>query len=157
MGHEMGHYVLNHILKDVFFTSVVIVLSMAYLFWSVQWSIKRYPQWGIRSPSDPAVIPLATLLVSILFFVLTPVLNTQVRMQEKEADMFGINASRQPDGFAQAAIHLGEYRKMRPGTWEERIFFDHPSGYDRIHSAMVWKGQNLDLFRAATPVAPPQP
>jgi len=67
-------------------------------------------------------------------------------MQEKEADMFGLNASRQPDGFAQAAIHLGEYRKMRPGPLEEWIFFDHPSGYNRIHSAMQWKSENLELF-----------
>jgi STE24 endopeptidase len=87
------------------------------------------------------------LLAGILFFVLTPLMNTQTRVQEKEADMFGLNASRQPDGFAQAAIHLGEYRKMRPGKLEEFLFFDHPSGYNRIHSAMVWKEENLDLFR----------
>ena len=62
--------------------------------------------------------------------------------------MFGLKCRRQPDGFAQAAIHLGEYRKMRPGPVEEWLFFDHPSGYDRIHSAMVWKGQNLELFAA---------
>jgi STE24 endopeptidase len=147
MGHEMGHYILNHVLKSIFFYAVVIVLAMAYLFRSVQWAIRRYPQWGIRSPADPAVLPLAMLLVSIFFFVLTPIMNTQIRMQEKEADMFGLNASRQPDGEAVDDIHLGEYRKMRPGKLEEWIFFDHPSGYDRIHSAMVWKGQNLDLFR----------
>ena len=162
MGHEMGHYVLHHIFTGTFFIAVVIVLSMAYLFWSVRWAIARFPHWGIRDPADPAVIPLAMLLVGILFFVLTPVLNTQTRMQEKEADMFGLNASRQPDGFAQAAIHLGEYRKMRPGKLEEWIFFDHPSGYNRIHSAMVWKGQNLDLFRPAggsaiSPVPAPPP
>jgi len=86
------------------------------------------------------------LLTGILFFVLTPILNTEIRSQEKEADMFGLNASRQPDGFAQAAIHLGEYRKMRPGPLEEWVFFDHPSGYNRIHAAMVWKSQNLGLF-----------
>ena len=57
--------------------------------------------------------------------------------------MFGLNASRQPDGFAQAAIHLGEYRKMSPGPMEEWIFFDHPSGHNRIYSAMQWKAENL--------------
>ena len=149
MGHEMGHYVLHHIAAGIFFVAVLTVLSMAYLFWSLRWAIGRFPRWGIRDASDPAVLPLAVLLVSVLFFVLTPVLNTQTRMQEKEADMFGINASRQPDGEAQAAIHLGEYRKMRPGKVEEWMFFDHPSGYDRIHTAMVWKGQNLELFGAA--------
>ena len=62
--------------------------------------------------------------------------------------VLSINAARQPDGTAQAAIHLGEYRKMHPGPVEEFLFFDHPSGYDRIHSAMVWKGQNLQLFES---------
>ena len=94
------------------------------------------------------------LLTSILFFVLTPVNNTFVRVQEKEADMFGLNAARQPDGFAQAAIHLGEYRKMRPGPIEEFVFYDHPSGYNRIHSAMVWKSQNLELFKPSAEQSP---
>jgi STE24 endopeptidase len=75
-------------------------------------------------------------------------MNTETRVNEFEADMYGLNASRQPDGFAQAAIHLGEYRKMRPGPVEEFIFFDHPSGYNRIYAAMRWKAENLDLFNA---------
>ncbi len=150
MGHEMGHYVLDHVLEDIMFISIVITVSMAYLFWSLQWTIGRWgSRWGISGPSDPAVLPLAMLLISILFFVLKPIINSETRMHEKQADIFGLNASSQPDGFAQAAIHLGEYRKMRPGAIEEFVFFDHPSGYNRIHSAMVWKSQNLELFENA--------
>jgi STE24 endopeptidase len=78
--------------------------------------------------------------------VLTPILNTHIRTAEFEADMYGINASRQPDGEAQADIHLGEYRKMSPGPIEEWIFFDHPSGRNRIYTAMRWKAENLQLF-----------
>ncbi len=147
MGHEMGHYVMNHIPKYLFFLGVVILVSFAYLYWGLHWALDRWgARWEIREASDPAVLPLAALMAGVLFFALTPVMNTVTRTQEKEADMFGLNASRQPDGFAQAAIHLSEYRKMRPGPLEEWIFFDHPSGYDRIHSAMVWKGANLELF-----------
>jgi STE24 endopeptidase len=147
MGHEMGHYVMNHISKMLLFVSVVTVLSFAYLRWALGWTLARWgDRWQIHGVDDPAVLPVATLLVGILFFVLTPLLNTETRTQEKEADMFGLNAARQPDGFAQAAIHLGEYRKMRPGPLEEFLFFDHPSGYNRIHSSMVWKGENLELF-----------
>jgi STE24 endopeptidase len=146
-GHEMGHYVLNHIPKSILFFFVVIVASFAYLRWALDWTLARWgSRWGIRGIGDPAVLPLVMLLTGILFFVLTPILNTEIRSQEKEADMFGLNASRQPDGFAQAAIHLGEYRKMRPGPLEEWVFFDHPSGYNRIHAARVWKSQNLGLF-----------
>lgn len=150
MGHEMGHYVMNHIAKDVIFMIIVVVCSFAYLRWGLNWSLARWGErWQITGIGDPAVLPLVMLLAGILFFVLTPIMNTQTRTEEKEADMFGLNASRQPDGFAQAAIHLGEYRKMRPGSIEEFIFFDHPSGYNRIHSAMVWKGENLELFETA--------
>jgi len=150
MGHEMVHYVMNHIPKSIFFISVVIVVFFAGLYWALYWALGRWGErWQIRGVGDPAVLPLVFLLASIFFFVLTPVMNTETRTQEKEADMFGLNAARQPDGFAQAAIHLSEYRKMRPGPVEEYIFFDHPSGYDRIHSAMVWKGQNLELFEKA--------
>ena len=149
MGHEMGHYVLHHIYKDVMFLFILTVLAFAYLRWSLDWCLARWgTKWGIRGVSDPAVLPLVVLLVSIFFFVLTPVLNTQTRTAEAEADTFGINASRQPDGMAQAAIHLGEYRKMKPGPVEEWIFFDHPSGYNRIHKAMQWKAENLQLFTA---------
>jgi STE24 endopeptidase len=148
MGHEMGHYVLHHIYKDVVFLVIIVVLAFAYLRWSLDWCLKRWgTKWGIRGVGDPAVLPLVVLLASIFFFVLTPVMNTQTRTEEAEADQFGLNASRQPDGFAQAAIHLGEYRKMKPGPVEEWIFFDHPSGYHRIHAAMQWKAENLQLFK----------
>jgi STE24 endopeptidase len=147
MGHEMGHYVMNHIPKAILFFAVIIVIFFAYLRWGLAWSLARWGEkWQIRDVGDTAVLPLVALLASIFFFVLSPVSNTYIRVQEHEADMYGLNASRQPDGFAQAAIHLGEYRKMDPGRLEEWIFFDHPSGRNRIHDAMQWKAENLKLM-----------
>jgi STE24 endopeptidase len=147
MGHEMGHYVLNHIYKDLGFFLIVSVSGFAWLRWSVNRCLARWgDRWQVRGIGDPAVVPLVVLLGSVLLFVLTPILNTQVRTDEHEADMYGINASRQPDGLAQAAIHLGEYRKMKPGPVEEWIFFDHPSGYHRIRDAMRWKAENLNPY-----------
>jgi len=147
MGHEMGHYVLHHIYKDLLFIFVVVVAGFALLRWSLDWCLGRWGEkWQVRGVGDTAIVPLVILVVSIFTFILTPVQNTQTRTEEGEADMYGLNASRQPDGFAQAAIHLGEYRKMRPGPVEEFIFFDHPSGYNRIHNAMQWKAENLKLY-----------
>ena len=147
MGHEMGHYVMNHIYKSIMFLSIVTVLAFVYLRWSLDWALQRWGEkWQIRGVGDTAVLPLVVLLVAIFGFVITPVMNTSTRTQEYEADMYGLNTSRQPDGFAQAAIHLGEYRKMNPGPIEEWIFFDHPSGRNRIYAAMRWKAENLKLF-----------
>jgi STE24 endopeptidase len=147
MGHEMGHYVMKHIYESIMFFSIVIVLAFVYLYWGLGWALKRWGgKWQIRGVDDPAVLPLAVLLFSTFIFVFTPILNTFTRTLEYEADMYGLNTSRQPDGFAQAAIHLGEYRKMSPGPIEEWFFFDHPSGRNRIYAAMRWKAENLELF-----------
>jgi STE24 endopeptidase len=144
MGHEMGHYVLHHIYKDLLFLGAIFVFLFAGLRWSLGWTLARWGlRWRIRGIGDPAIVPLVVLLGSTFLFVLTPIFNSETRTNEYEADMYGLNAARQPDGFAQAAIHLGEYRKMKPGPIEEWIFFDHPSGYNRIYSAMRWKAENL--------------
>jgi STE24 endopeptidase len=154
MGHEMGHYVLNHVYEGIGFFLIVIVTGFALLRWALDGCLARWGEkWQIRGVGDTAVLPLVILLGSIFFFVLTPVLNTFTRMQEHEADMYGLNASRQPDGFAQGAIHLGEYRKMSPGPVEEWFFYDHPSGRRRIHDAMRWKAENLSLFAGTEPLA----
>jgi STE24 endopeptidase len=143
MGHEMGHYVLNHVYKSIVFFFLMIVAMFAFTKWALDWSLARWGErWQIRGIADPAILPLAILVISIFGFITTPIMNSFTRIQEYEADMYGINASRQADGFAQAAIHLGEYRKMSPGHWEEILFYDHPSGRSRIYAAMRWKAEN---------------
>jgi STE24 endopeptidase len=144
LGHEMGHYVLNHIYKGILEFGFLIVLGFAFLRWAFEKIVAgRGARWGIAGIGDVAGLPLFLFLFSLYFFLLTPVVNSLIRGQEAEADIFGLNASRQPDGFAQAALKLGEYRKMSPTPLEEFIFFDHPSGRNRILMSMHWKAENL--------------
>jgi STE24 endopeptidase len=74
--------------------------------------------------------------------VATPVLNSISRQQETEADIFGLNAAREPHGFAMAAMRLSSYRKMQPTAIEEMVFYDHPSGYTRVYDSMRWLKEN---------------
>ncbi len=125
-------------------SAVLIVAGFAFVRWAFDRVAARWgSRWGIRGIADVAGLPLLVLLLSVFFFVLTPVTNTMIRTQEVEADIFGLNAARQPDGEAEVALKLGEYRKLKPGPVEEFIFFDHPSGYSRILMAMRWKAENL--------------
>ncbi len=144
IGHEMGHYVLNHVYKGVLAFGVLVVIGFAFMSWAFgRVTLKFGARWGFRDVGDVAGLPLLVALFSVYGFTLTPVFNTITRSMEAEADAFGLNAARQPDGAAQAALHLAEYRKMQPGAVEEVIFFDHPSGWNRIHRAMVWKAENV--------------
>jgi STE24 endopeptidase len=143
MGHEMGHYVLHHGYKGIMFFSIVIVLAFAFLKWAFAWAQARWDaNWGIRDIGDTAGLPLVALILGVFFFVAAPVLNTFTRTIEGEADNYGLNAARQPDGFAQAAVKLSEYRKLNPGPLEEWVFYDHPSGRERIFNSMRWKAEH---------------
>jgi STE24 endopeptidase len=63
--------------------------------------------------------------------------------------MFGLNAAAEPDGFAQAALQLSEYRKLDPSPLEEFLFFDHPSGRARIYAAMRWKAEHPERYTSS--------
>src|SRR5580704_1459091 len=144
IGHEMGHYVLNHVYKGVLAIGVLIVVGFAFTSWAFgRVTLQFGERWGFRDVADVAGLPLLVALFSVYVFALTPLFNTITRTMEAEADAFGLNAARQPDGAAQAALHLAEYRKMQPGALEELIFFDHPSGWNRIHRSMIWKAENI--------------
>jgi STE24 endopeptidase len=145
MGHEMGHYVLNHVYESVLWFALVLLAGFSFLRWGYDRAVARWGgRWGVRGIDDPAGLPLLAVLFSIFFFVMTPLNNTYIRVNEAEADMYGLNAAREPDGFAETALLLGEYRKLHPGPVEEWIFFDHPSGYQRILMAMKWKKENAE-------------
>jgi STE24 endopeptidase len=144
MAHEMGHYVLNHIYKMLLEFGLLIVAGFAFVRFAFVRVVERWGErWGIAGIADPAGLPLLALLLSVFFFVATPVTNTIIRVGEVEADLYGLNASRQPDGEAEVALKLGEYRKMSPGPLEEFFLYDHPSGRTRIYNAMRWKAENL--------------
>jgi STE24 endopeptidase len=143
MGHEMGHYVLHHGYIGIMFFGIVLVLAFAFLKWAFGRALARWGLgWGIRDIGDTAGLPLIALILGVFFFVAGPVLNTFSRTIEGEADIFGLNASRQPDGFAQASVKLSEYRKLDPGPVEEWVFYDHPSGRERIFNSMRWKAEH---------------
>jgi len=143
MGHEMGHYVLNHVYKLLVGMGLVLLAGFAFTAWGFNRIVARSgSRLGISGIADPAGLPLLVAIASVWFFVMTPVTNSLTRTQEAEADIFGLNASRQPDGLAAVAMQLSEYRKIHPGYWEEILFFDHPSGWNRVHMAMQWKKEN---------------
>jgi STE24 endopeptidase len=144
MAHEMGHYVLNHGIKHTVSFSLLLLGGLLFIKFTWDWAFARYgARFGVRDITDPAGLPLLAALFSVYIFLATPVQKTIIRTAETEADLFGLNAAREPDGFAEAIYKLSEYRKMDPGPFEEFVFFDHPSGHTRIYAAMRWKAENL--------------
>lgn len=156
MGHELGHYVLGHVWRMI----VGLTALMGLLLWlasRIAPALIRYggERWSVRSIADPASLPVLAGVLSVLSLLATPLNNTLVRVDESEADAFGLDAAREPDGFASTAMKLSAYRKISPGPLEEMLFFDHPSGKTRVTMAMQWKKDHVP--NAVEVVPPPLP
>jgi STE24 endopeptidase len=144
MAHEMGHYVLNHGAKLLTYLGIFVLTGFALTRILFDAAVRHWGnKWGVRGVADPAGLPLLALILSALLFLATPLVNTVARVTEREADAFGINTSREPDGMVKVVLKLGAYRKLNPTPLEEFIFFDHPSGRARIRMALDWKAANL--------------
>lgn len=159
MGHEIGHFVLNHPLRLAIYMGLVLMFAFWFVHATYDRALRRWgARFGIEDRNDPAGLPLVGALLSLCLFLLTPVTNSIIRQVEAEADAYGLNAAREPHGFASAAMRLSTYRKIRPGHWEEILFYDHPSGYDRVRRSMEWFAEHRDALPAtdaATPVSKP--
>jgi STE24 endopeptidase len=156
MAHEIGHYALGHINEIIVSFSVLAAIAFLLTNWGFALLHGAFGAWwGVRDIADPAGLPVIVFMLSLLGILGTPITNTIIRSNEAEADIYGLNAAREPDGFATTALKLSEYRKLDPTPWEEFIFYDHPSGRSRIAMSMKWKAENLVRVQAAEPAVAP--
>jgi STE24 endopeptidase len=144
LGHEMGHYVMDHITRELLLEGLVILVGFAFIHRGFLFAVDLFGgQWQVRKVSDVAGLPLLAALGTIFLFLATPVTNSISRTTEYQADIFGLDAVRKPDAFATVMLKLSTYRKLEPVAWEETIFYDHPSGRTRIEAAMRWKKEHI--------------
>jgi Zn-dependent protease with chaperone function len=146
-GHEMGHYVLQHMWKQLWFLSVLtlVVLYLCYLW--IGPLLARYGEmWGIRAIDDWASLPALLLVASFLRVPATAIDNTFTRVQENHADIYGLEVTHGivPDA-GQVLAH--EYQKFGetvlmdpdPNALQVLLFYQHPPVPDRIRLFATYK------------------
>jgi len=139
-GHEMGHYVLNHIPKEVTIDLFLLLLLLYWTYHLANWLLARYgAHWGIRGLCDWASLPLLALLLSLLAFLGSPVFNGVSRHYEHQADQYGLEVVHGliPDESLTAARtfqKLGELSLDYPyvNKFWEFWAWTHPSIRDRM-------------------------
>ena len=143
-GHEMGHYMLHHIAKGLVFTAVLLFVGFWLTFYLIHWALARWGQsWGIRDLADWASFPALMLLASLIGFVAEPVGNTFGRHIEHQADVYGLNITRDinPDyrqTAAQSFQSLGQHSLSYPYPSDLMVFwlYDHPDISSRVQYAL---------------------
>jgi Zn-dependent protease with chaperone function len=135
MGHEMGHYVLGHVWKQILILSALIVAALFAVHRASGWLIAKYrARFRFDELSDIASLPLIIALFGIATLVVTPVALAVSRHFEHEADRFGLEITRDNYAAATAFVTLQQENLgvPRPGplyTWWRA---SHPSLGDRI-------------------------
>lgn len=155
VGHEMGHYVLNHGWRNAIVLSILAVLAL----FTVDRLFAPASRWlgagGVRGLADPAGYPVIVAIVVGLGLISTPVTASLTRIGEAEADRFSLERVNEPDGLARALVKTIEYRAATPGPIEEALFYEHPSVGSRVRRAMDWKAAHPADIVPVRVVPPP--
>jgi Zn-dependent protease with chaperone function len=145
-GHELGHYVLGHVWKELVFTAALFFLLIYAGYRSIGWLLARYgARWGIRALDDWASLPALLLILTVFGFVANVAGNTVSRYFENQADVYALEVTHgsMPDP-GQAAAHdfqvtgeigLGD---PEPNPVNVFLFYDHPSYPDRVHQFVTY-------------------
>ncbi len=145
-GHEMGHYVLNHIYKGLAFFSTLMFVG----FWlgrkMVLAILKRWGEhWRIRGITDLAALPVLMLALALLALVAEPIGNTFSRYQEHQADIYGLEVTHglfpnNREVAASAFQKLGEKSYDYPTPNPLLVFwsYSHPSIAERIRFSLAY-------------------
>ena len=152
VGHEMGHYVHNHVFWEAGGFAFIIMLQLLFVQLTFEPMRKALGGKAISGIADPAGLPVLMASLTLIGLLMTPVDMTLTRLAEADADDYGLEHARAPDGFASAMVKTIEYRAATPSQLEETLFYDHPSVGSRIRKAMDWKAAHMPA--ATLPVDP---
>lgn len=145
-GHEMGHYVLEHVYKGLILGALLAFVMLYIGFRAALWTLSRCSsRWSIRSTDDWASLPVLLLWIAILGFLASPVSNTFSRYVEHQADQYGLEVTHGliPDS-KQVAAHsfqiLGEVdlADPNPNPFIKVWLFSHPPLAERVNFALTY-------------------
>ena len=145
-GHEMGHYVLNHVRNGILLSCGVLLLFLYLAYRLLQWMLARWGEtWAIRGEGDLAALPVLLLLLSVFGFLFTPIENAFSRHVEHQADQYGLEVIHGmiPDApvvAAHAFQILGEVdlEEPNPSTAVKFWFYNHPPLDERMRFAETY-------------------
>jgi Zn-dependent protease with chaperone function len=141
VGHEMGHFVLRHVLLGLMGSWLLLGISLYTIARVADRLLTRYgTRFGFDRLDDPASLPLFLLVSSVVSLAATPLLLAGSRHLEHEADRFGLELTRSNHAAATAFVKLQQENLgiPRPELFYTIFLGSHPSLADRIEFANTY-------------------
>jgi STE24 endopeptidase len=141
VAHEMGHFVLRHVLLGLMGSWLLLGISLYTIARVADRLLTRYgTRFGFDRLDDPASLPLFLLVSSVVSLAATPLLLAGSRHLEHEADRFGLELTRSNHAAATAFVKLQQENLgiPRPELFYTIFRGSHPSLADRIEFANTY-------------------
>ncbi|HET6970128.1 MAG TPA: M48 family metalloprotease, partial [Phenylobacterium sp.] len=90
VGHEMGHYVMNHAIRASLLFSALALAAFFLVDRLFPLAARLAGARGVAGIADPAGYPVIVMLFAVLGLLATPLVNTISRATEDEADSFSL-------------------------------------------------------------------
>jgi STE24 endopeptidase len=127
--------VMKHIYWGLAGYIVLALLGLWLVNKLIRWSLGRWGRrTGIRRLSDIASFPLLLLLVSLLNFAASPLVNTVSRYEEHAADKYAIELTNNTDAAISSFQKLTKagLSEVNPPLLVKLFRYTHPTMLERI-------------------------
>lgn len=140
LAHEIGHWKHNHIVKGMALAVPGLLVGFFLLSRVLLGVVGRAPL-HLRTPSDPAGIPLVLLFYFVGSWIAMPLQNGISRQFERQADLTALDLAQQPDAFIAAERRLvrDNIGNVAPTPWNVWLFATHPTSVEAIRMAHEWR------------------
>lgn len=141
LAHELSHHVHHDLWRAV-------ALQTALLFAAFYAAHRALIAFGdvlaLRGLDDPAGLPLLMLVGGGSSLLVLPLANSMSRLQERRADRFALELTRQPGAFISAMKRLSQQNlaEEHPSRLVQWVFYSHPPIRDRIAFARHWQQEH---------------
>lgn len=135
MAHEMAHYVEKHIYIGI---GGYLLLTLIGLFLTAKLMERAVDRWGealkIPSVQDIRSFPLFLMIISMLFFTVSPLENFISRYQENRADRYAIELTEDADAGIRTFQELTRagLSQVNPPLIVKIFRYGHPTMLERI-------------------------
>ena len=140
IAHELGHHVHRDIPTGLLVSAVI---ALAGLYLAALVLNRGAAAFGFSGPADIAALPLFALTLGLFGLITLPLNNAFSRWREVRADRYALEATRNPQAFANAMTRLANQNlaEADPEPWVVFLLYSHPPVRDRVAMAAKFQTQ----------------
>lgn len=135
LAHELGHYKLRHMLRNLGLSALFLLAGLWVLSVLIDYP-PLFQAFGLEEPAHHTGLVIFSLVSGPFTFWLAPFLNHVSRRHEYEADGFATRllGDGKPLEEALVALTVNNLNHLTPHPWYSAYHDSHPTTVERIHA-----------------------